>query len=440
MYNKPNSRIWSVNLIPRDWKVVKLKEVIIDTLPGEWGGENPSEDSVLCWVIRGTDFSDVGYKLDDLPKRYIPRNRLERIKLQPGDILVEISGGSRDQPTGRILLVDNSIIKSSKYPMIYTNFVRKIKIMESCVHNRFFFYYWSWLYQRGRTAIHENRTVNIRNFQLNNFLLSEQIPLPPLPEQKKIAEILRTVDEAIEKVEEAIERTERLKKGLMQELLTKGIGHREFKDTDIGRIPKEWEMVRLGEISLKIQSINAKILPSFKYVDISSIDNRFFKIKSWVEIEGQTAPSRARKLIEKGDVLFATTRPYLKNIAIVPEELHGHICSTGFCVIRANSQKADYRWIFYNVVTERFIRKVSAKMKGATYPAVSDDDVLSERIPLPPLSEQKKIVEILITVDKKLELLREKKKTLEQLKKGFMNDLLTGRRRVKVEPPKETLF
>ena len=77
---------------------------------------------------------------------------------------------------------------------------------------------------------------------------------------------------------------------------------------------------------------------------------------------------------------------------------------------------------------------------GSTRTKLNQEQMCSIRLPLPPLPEQKQIAEILISVDKKLELLREKKKTLEQLKKGLMNDLLTGRRRVKVEPPKETLF
>ena len=435
MYNKPNSRIWSVNLIPRDWKVVKLKEVIIDTLPGEWGGENPSEDSVLCWVIRGTDFSDVGYKLDDLPKRYIPRNRLERIKLQPGDILVEISGGSRDQPTGRILLVDNSIIKSSKYPMIYTNFVRKIKIMESCVHNRFFFYYWSWLYQRGRTAIHENRTVNIRNFQLNNFLLSEQIPLPPLPEQKKIAEILRTVDEAIEKVEEAIEKTERLKKGLMQELLTKGIGHREFKDAEIGRIPKEWEVVKLGDIRF-FKLIMGQSPPSSTY-NKSGIGIPF--LQGCAEF-GKIYPSpnlycsKPLKIVRLGDILISVRAP-VGEINIADTNL---CIGRGLAALRPKEKSVNTFYIYYALHKAK--GKLKNRSSGSTFKAIAKRDLENFRIPLPPLPEQKQIAEILMTVDKKLELLREKKKILEQLKKGLMNDLLTGKRRVKVEPPKETLF
>ena len=137
-------------------------------------------------------------------------------------------------------------------------------------------------------------------------------------------------------------------------------------------------------------------------------------------------------MVKSGDVIFATTRPYLKNIAVVPDELDGQICSTGFCVLRGDSKKIISDWIYLNVLTDRFIKRIIAKMKGATYPAVSDNDVFEEKIPLPPLPEQRKIAEILMTVDRKLELLRQKRDHMERLKKGLMNDLLTGRRRLRV--------
>ena len=75
------------------------------------------------------------------------------------------------------------------------------------------------------------------------------LPFPPLEEQQKIAHVLMSIDKAIETVDEAIAKAERIKKGLMQELLTKGIGHKEFKDTEIGRIPKDWEVVRLEDVA-----------------------------------------------------------------------------------------------------------------------------------------------------------------------------------------------
>lgn len=261
-----------------------------------------------------------------------------------------------------------------------------------------------------------------------------QILLPPLPEQKKIAEILSTVDSAIQKVDSAIGKTERLKRGLMQHLLTRGIGHKKFKDSEIGRISEEWNIVQLKEITLPTESKDPakEGIKQFKYVDISSVNNSSNKIIGWNLIDGKNAPSRARQLIKAMDVIFATTRPYLKNIAVVPPELDGQICSTGFCVIRSNSDCTLPEWLFYNVLTERFMSRISSKMKGATYPAVSDKDILNEKITLPPLPEQRKISEILGAVDEKLGLERKRKEKLERIKKGLMNDLLTGNKRIAI--------
>ncbi len=108
----------------------------------------------------------------------------------------------------------------------------------------FLFYYLKYIGKKFETISAGSTFKAIRKNDLDQL----RILLPLLPEQKKIAEILSTVDQGIEKVDQAIKKTQRLKNGLMQELLTKGIGHKEFKDTEIGGIPKEWELRKLGEI------------------------------------------------------------------------------------------------------------------------------------------------------------------------------------------------
>lgn len=108
------------------------------------------------------------------------------------------------------------------------------------------------------------------------------------------------------------------------------------RETEIGPIPARWRVVRLGEVVKKTRQIDLHKKPdwSFRYVDVSSIDNESLRITSHQNFTGKEAPSRARKQISAGDVLFATVRPYLRRIAIVPSELDGHICSTAFCVLR----------------------------------------------------------------------------------------------------------
>lgn len=132
----------------------------------------------------------------------------------------------------------------------------------------------------------------------------------------------------------------------------------------------------------------------------SSIDRDQKRILSAVEIIGADAPSRARKEIRAGDVLVSTVRPNLNAVAMVPEELDGNIASTGFCVLRPSEETILGRFLFYYCRTGAFVNALVANVRGAQYPAVSDSDIKAVDIPLPPLPEQRRIVEILDQADR----------------------------------------
>jgi type I restriction enzyme S subunit len=199
-----------------------------------------------------------------------------------------------------------------------------------------------------------------------------------------------------------------------------------FQMTELGPLPKEWRVVRLGEVVEKTRQIDPYKKPdwSFKYVDVSSIDNESLRITSHQNFTGKEAPSRARKQISAGDVLFATVRPYLRRIAIVPSELDGHICSTAFCVLRAKSE-IDACYLFFVVSHEPFVQRVAEHQRGSSYPAVTDQDVLREVIPLPPLAEQRAIAHVLRTVQRAKEATEGVIAALRELKKSLMQHLFT---------------
>jgi len=255
-----------------------------------------------------------------------------------------------------------------------------------------------------------------------------KIPLPPLPEQKKIAEILSTVDKAIETVDTAIAETERLKKGMMQELLSKGIGHKEFKDTKIGRIPKEWEVVRLGEICKQRNQI---ILPSgkgkYKFIGLEHITSGETKLCAY-EFDMNIKSSKFK--FYAGDILYGKLRPYLDKAILA--EFDG-ICSTDLLVLTSAKDRIYAEFLIYVIHSKKFIQYAISTTSGTNYPRTSWKAISKFMFGLPLPPEQKKIAEILSTVDKKLELERERKKKLERIKRGLMNDLLTGKRRVKVD-------
>ena len=200
------------------------------------------------------------------------------------------------------------------------------------------------------------------------------------------------------------------------------VGNIQYKKTKIGQIPEDWDVLKIGNVVQKASQRDPRKKPSsqFKYVDISSISNDLYKITDFQILTGKNAPSRAKKVIKLNDIIYATVRPYLKRIAIVPQELDNEICSTGFCVIRCDSKPADYRYIFYILLTEWLTQRLTDLQKGSSYPAITDKDIYSQFIPLPHISEQRKIVEVLSTVDADIEKTDAIIKETQQLKKGLM--------------------
>lgn len=146
---------------------------------------------------------------------------------------------------------------------------------------------------------------------------------------------------------------------------------------------------------------------TFRYVDIAGIDREAKTISRADPILCADAPSRARKVIKRGDVLVSTVRPNLNAVAQVPDELDDAIASTGFAVLRARPKIVDSRYLFYRVQHQEFVQFLTARATGASYPAVTDATVRSAPLPLPPVSEQHRVVELLDETDRVRKLRRE---------------------------------
>jgi type I restriction enzyme S subunit len=211
--------------------------------------------------------------------------------------------------------------------------------------------------------------------------------------------------------------------------------YKEFKDSEIGRIPKNWKIVELGEVvEINKELIDpTKEIPNetFIYIDIDSIEGGTGKIRNPKRILGRDAPSRARRVIHENEVIMSTVRPYLKAFAIVPKEYDNQICSTGFAVLTCKNSILPY-FLLNALFSDNVIAQCNKMMVGGQYPALNQSQVSRIKIPLPPLQEQQKIAEILSTIDKKLEIERNEKAKLEKIKQGLMDLLLTGKIRVKI--------
>ena len=160
----------------------------------------------------------------------------------------------------------------------------------------------------------------------------------------------------------------------------------------------------------------------FTYVDVAAVDNEAKAITGQRSLLGSEAPSRARKLIRQGDVLVSTVRPNLNAVALVPASLDGAVASTGFCVLRANSRVLP-EYLLYFVRSRNFVDNLCTLVAGAMYPAVSDSQVLDQQLPLPPLPEQRCIVDLLSRAEGIVRLRRGAEKKAAELIPALFNDM-----------------
>ena len=176
-------------------------------------------------------------------------------------------------------------------------------------------------------------------------------------------------------------------------------------------------------VEAKTGTRNPTALPdeSFTYVDVASVDNNVKAIFSARSLLGLEAPSRARKVIRQGDILVSTIRPNLNAVALVPADLDGQIASTGFCVLRPTDHVLS-EYLFYFVQSQSFVSSLCTLVAGAMYPAVSDSQVLDQRIPFPELVEQRRIVDLLSRAEGIVRLRRDaQKKAAELIPAIFLN-------------------
>mgnify|MGYP005852316977 FL=1 len=158
-------------------------------------------------------------------------------------------------------------------------------------------------------------------------------------------------------------------------------------DADPFTLPKSWRWIKLKELVIPAkQTIPAE---NFTYIDVSSIKN--FQLEGTKRLEPSNAPSRARKVVQEGMVLFATVRPYLKNICIAKNLSGNVIASTAFATMSC-SDHLDNRYLFYVLRSDYFTELVKGKQRGISYPAISERDFYACHVPVPPVKEQARIV------------------------------------------------
>lgn len=420
------------NTVPEDWK------------QGKFGDLAKVQNG---YAFKSSDFSDVGYaaairmsnlklgRVDLSDAKYVHDKvvkGLEQFRLSDGDFLFGMSGS-----------LDNYAWVKKQDGLCYLN--QRV----GCLRNKpnadplFTSYcYLSETVKREITGLAAGAAqLNISGSQLEAI----SVPLPPLPEQKKIAVTLSSVDEVIEKTRAQINKLKDLKTGMMQELLTKGVGsggvpHTEFKDSPVGWIPVGWESHLLGDVFDLKNGVN-KDKDAFGHgVPIISYKNVYVgdgildsDLGALVEMNEKEL-SRFR--VHFGDVFFTRTSETPDEIGFVNVYLgeRNDVVFNGF-VIRGR-QKYDLfhpHFLKYVFQSNAIRKQMMDNSKFTTRAGISGEALSRIAIAVPDISEQKNIANALDSIETRIKKTSNKINAVQSVKKALMQDLLTGKVRVKVD-------
>lgn len=409
----------SVGVIPEDWEVVKLGKITTEYK------EKCVEDNqfeVLTSSNRGLM----------LQTDYYGENRLTTrstigFNICPNNYLTYRSRSDNGSFTFNRNTLGFTGLISKYYPVFYANNGNNSYLEIMC----------NWYSEEfSKYSVGTSQKVLSYNAISDCFVAN-----PPLPEQEKIASILTIVDDKIESIDKQIESATELKKGLMQKLFQEGIGHSEFKDSPVGRIPAEWEVKKLKNC---VNFIAGYAFSSKDFTDKGTqlvrmgnlYQNRLSLERNPVYLPDSFVNDNPRYVIKSGDIILSMTGTAGKEdygFAVVIPQMNN--------VLLLNQRVVKLEWLdnceqFYlaqYLWTRYFLDQLYSLPGGTKQANLSVKQIESIVIPLPSKDEQKQIADILTCADDKISVLKEKKEAYTKLKKGLMQKLLTGEVRVKVD-------
>nr|WP_241243610.1 restriction endonuclease subunit S [Caldicellulosiruptor changbaiensis] len=423
---------------PKEWTIVSLERdcVLISGLRPKGGASDegiPSLGGEHITLDGRINFSDVNAKY--IPEKFF--KIMTKGKTEENDILINKDGAN----TGKV-----AMLKKKFYKDIAINEHLFILRSKKLFVQQYLFY---WLFSRfGQKQITDRITGSAQPGLSSTFIKNFLVPRPPLPEQRKIAEILETIDSAIEKTDAIIEKYKRIKQSLMQDLLTKGVvnegeGESErwrlrdenidkFKDSPLGRIPEEWEVVDVyGHVNLINGGTPSTARPEFWNGSIPWLSVEDFNIgKRWVF-------SSSKYITELG-LKQSATKPLKKGMLIISArgtvgvlaQLGADMAFNQSCYGLDAKDKMKLSNDFLYYALKHFITLFLSLAYGNVFNTITRETFKEILIPLPSLPEQQRIASILSQIDEAIEKEQAYKEKLERIKKGLMEDLLTGKVRV----------
>jgi type I restriction enzyme, S subunit len=415
-------------MIPDGWKVETLGEVS-DIKTG--GTPNRSVDHYWNGEIPWMSSGEIHQKYVTHTAEYITNQGLENSNariLPKGAVMIALNGQGKTR--GKTAILEKPVTCNQSLAAIITN--------EQYLYPYFLLNYLDNEY----TALRNLTGDDARNGLNLSLLRSVEILLPPLPEQKRIAGVLSGVDAAIEGTKAVIAQTRKIKQGLLQTLLTRGIGHTKFKNSPLGEIPESWEVVKFGSViksseggvSVNSEDRNKQISESGILKTSCVQGGKFYPLQHKTILDKELERAKTKPI--SGCIIFSrmNTPALVGESGYVEQDYDDLYLPDRLWLLSVDTAKVSSLWLS-NVMTSKDFRRTLSEIATGTSGSmknISKPKLQSIDIALPPLSEQKTIAKIFDSIDGQINTETVKLASLQQLKKGMMHDLLTGKVRVPV--------
>lgn len=387
----------------------KLIKITGKALSGEWGSEDQECDGIP--VLRTTNFSNDGHiDFSSVVTRKISKPNIAEKYLRKGDIIIEKSGGTDNQPVGRVVYFDGDDNK-----FLFNNFTGLLRVRDTNKWiPKYIFYSLFANYQRGGTRKYENKTTGLHNLKLDKYINDFEIHVIPFEKQKEICEFLDSIDKAIQSYKELLEHHNDVVKSQFFTMFGDPVENDRCWETmllkNIGEC-KNGMNFHYDEQGAEIHCLG---VGDFRDYSVISGTNRLSKISL------DSMPSE-EYLLRDGDIVFVRSNGNKalvgRSVAVYP----GDIPTTfsGFCIrFRSNCEKVTTPYLLRVLKTDSMRRKMTGR--GANIQNLNQQILASLIIPVPPIELQQQFVDFVEQVEKAKQVIKEQLEQLEILKKSLM--------------------
>jgi type I restriction enzyme S subunit len=421
---------------PPGWENIRL-DAVSEVRTGIAVGKDTSANRGLeVPYLRVANVQDGRLDLSEIKTIMVSSEEQARYSLQPDDVLLT-EGGDFDK-LGRGCLWTGEI-----HPCLHQNHVFAVRSSGGRLLPKFLSFYAASSIGKAYFLGCAKQTTNLASIN-SAQLRALPLLLPPLPEQRKIAAILSSVDEAIEGTQAVIDQLQVVKKAMMADLLTRGIPgrHKKFKQTEIGEVPAEWEVCSIDSLGVETESTvrSGPFGSSMKTKDfvragvpvltIQSLGHGELLREGLFYVGDEKARELAEYKVRRNDVVFSRVADIGRCAAISDNEA-GWLISPNLSRIRLDPRKADARFLMYLITTATSVlRQVEMVAGNAGRPVISSSTLRELRLPVPPLQEQQTISAVGQELEQRLGVERQFLSQLQGTKSALMSVLLTGEIRV----------